>query len=115
MLAEEDGLDIRDVARASIVTDNYDEEPKRRLVAEFTPSGAVAFADLTEALIGRLLSITIDGEMVSAAMVMVRIDGGRVEISLQEEPTREQWEAQASALAAALSYPGLVSTWKLAP
>ena|GEM_PF-2572945 len=74
-------------------------------MAEFTPSGAVAFADLTEALIGQPLATTIDGQMVSAAMIMVRIDGGRVEISLPDELTPEQWAVQASALGAALSPP----------
>ncbi len=68
------------IASASATTNEYDGTPVVAL--EFTAAGAAAFADLTEALTGRLLAIVLDGRVMSAPKVMERIAGGRAQITL---------------------------------
>ena len=92
------------IASATVIADGYDGMPRVSLV--FDEAGAVAFADLSEALVQRLLAIVLDGRVLSAPKVMERIDGGRAQITLGAgRPPQELFE-EARGLAAVLGSGG---------
>ena len=47
----------------------------------FTETGAERFAQTTEQLVGKMLGILVDGELISAPRVMEKISGGRAVIA----------------------------------
>lgn len=92
------------IASVETVTDEYDNMP--RISLQFNEAGALAFADLSEALVQRYLAIVLDGQVMSAPKVMERIDGGRAHITLGSGSSfNELWE-EARALTVVLGSGG---------
>jgi preprotein translocase subunit SecD len=104
LLRADAGVHGGHIASATVVTDGHDGMP--RISLEFTAAGGAAFADLTEALTGRLLAIVLDGRVMSAPKVMERIAGGRAQITLGSgRPYQELFE-EARGLATVLQSGG---------
>ncbi len=92
------------IASASATTDEHDGMP--RISLEFSDAGAIAFADLSEALVQRYLAIVLDGRVMSAPKVMERIGGGRAEITLGSGRSYHEFFEEARALAVVLGSGG---------
>jgi preprotein translocase subunit SecD len=69
----------RDLATARVSIDQNTSEPY--VSVEFNTAGARAFAELTEANVGRRLAIILDGNVHSAPVIRERIPSGRAQIS----------------------------------
>lgn len=67
------------VKRATAAIDPYTNEPVVSI--ELTPTGASAFAALTESAIGRRLAVVLNGHVISAPVIRERIEGGRLQVS----------------------------------
>jgi len=96
------------IAHASATINEYDGTPVVAL--EFTAAGGEAFADLTEALTGRLLAIVLDGRVMSAPKVLERIPGGRAQITLGAGRAPEELFEEARGLATILRSGGHPAT-----
>lgn len=92
------------LASARAITNDYDGRPVVSL--DFTAAGGAAFADLTEALTGRLLAIVLDGRVMSAPKVMERIAGGRAQITLGSGRSHQELFEEARGLATVLQSGG---------
>ncbi|MBM4371473.1 MAG: hypothetical protein FJ098_07450 [Deltaproteobacteria bacterium] len=92
------------VAAARVVFNEYDQQPVVSL--EFTGAGAAAFADLSEALTGRLLAVVLDGWVLSVPKVMERIAGGRAHITLGAGGSPDELLREARDLATVLGSGG---------
>ena len=68
-----------DLATARVSIDQNTSEPY--VSVEFTPAGAKAFAELTEANVGRRLAIILDGNIHSAPVIRERIPSGQAQIT----------------------------------
>jgi hypothetical protein len=69
------------VADASVSRRDDRDGPRVGVGIRFTPEGAVRFAELTEANVGRSLAIVVGGRVVCAPVIRGPIRGGRAEIS----------------------------------
>jgi preprotein translocase subunit SecD len=69
----------RDLATARVSIDQNTSEPY--VSVEFNTAGAKAFAELTEASVGKRLGIILDGNVHSAPVIRERIPSGRAQIS----------------------------------
>jgi len=69
----------RDLATARVSIDQNTSEPY--VSVEFNTAGAKAFAELTEASVGKRLGIVLDGNVHSAPVIRERIPSGRAQIS----------------------------------
>jgi preprotein translocase subunit SecD len=69
----------RDVATARVSVDQNTSEPY--VSVDFNAAGARAFAELTEANVGRRLAIVLDGNVHSAPQIRERIPSGRAQIT----------------------------------
>jgi len=69
----------RDLATARVSIDQNTGEPY--VSVEFNAAGAKAFADLTEANVGKRLAIVLDGNVHSAPVIRERIPSGRAQIT----------------------------------
>jgi preprotein translocase subunit SecD len=69
----------RDLATARVSIDQNTSEPY--VSVEFNTAGAKAFAELTEASVGKRLAIVLDGNVHSAPVIRERIPSGRAQIS----------------------------------
>src|SRR5581483_11756644 len=69
----------RDVATARVSIDQTTSEPY--VSVDFNAAGARAFAELTEANVGRRLAIVLDGNVHSAPQIRERIPSGRAQIT----------------------------------
>jgi preprotein translocase subunit SecD len=69
----------RDLATARVSIDQNTSEPY--VSVEFNTAGAKAFAELTEANVGKRLAIVLDGNVHSAPVIRERIPSGRAQIS----------------------------------
>ncbi len=69
----------RDVATARVSIDQNTSEPY--VSVDFNAAGAKAFAELTEANVGRRLAIVLDGNVHSAPQIRERIPSGRAQIT----------------------------------
>ncbi|MGH7350056.1 MAG: protein translocase subunit SecD [Candidatus Rokuibacteriota bacterium] len=69
----------RDVATARVSIDQNTSEPY--VSVDFNASGARAFADLTDASVGKRLAIVLDGNVHSAPQIRERIPSGRAQIT----------------------------------
>ena len=69
----------RDVATARVSIDQNTSEPY--VSVDFNAAGAKAFADLTDANVGRRLAIVLDGSVHSAPQIRERIPSGRAQIT----------------------------------
>jgi len=69
----------RDVATARVSIDQNTSEPY--VSVDFNAAGARAFADLTDANVGRRLAIVLDGNIHSAPQIRERIPSGRAQIT----------------------------------
>ena len=69
----------RDLATARVSIDQNTSEPY--VSVEFNPAGAKAFADLTDANVGKRLAIILDGNVHSAPVIRERIPSGRAQIT----------------------------------
>jgi len=69
----------RDLATARVSIDQNTSEPY--VSVEFNSAGAKAFADLTEANVGRRLAIILDNNVHSAPQIRERIPSGRAQIT----------------------------------
>jgi preprotein translocase subunit SecD len=68
-----------DVATARVSIDQNTSEPY--VSVDFNAAGARAFAELTEANVGRRLAIVLDGNVHSAPQIRERIPSGRAQIT----------------------------------
>ena len=68
-----------DLATARVSIDQNTSEPY--VSVEFTPAGARAFSELTEANVGRRLAIILDGNVHSAPVIRERIPSGQAQIT----------------------------------
>jgi preprotein translocase subunit SecD len=69
----------RDLATARVSIDQTTSEPY--VSAEFNAAGTKAFGEVTDANVGRLLAIVLDGNIHSAPVIRERIPGGRAQIT----------------------------------
>src|SRR5262249_3073827 len=69
----------RDLATARVSIDQNTGEPY--VSVEFNSAGAKAFAELTEANVGKRLAIVLDGNVHSAPVIRERIPSGRAQIT----------------------------------
>ena len=69
----------RDVATARVSIDQNTSEPY--VSVDFNATGARAFAELTDASVGRRLAIVLDGNVHSAPQIRERIPSGRAQIT----------------------------------
>jgi preprotein translocase subunit SecD len=69
----------RDVATARVSIDQNTSEPY--VSVDFNAAGARAFAELTEANVGKRLAIVLDGNVHSAPQIRERIPSGRAQIT----------------------------------
>src|SRR4029079_9764161 len=69
----------RDVATARVSIDQNTSEPY--VSVDFNAAGGRAFADLTDANVGRRLAIVLDGNIHSAPQIRERIPSGRAQIT----------------------------------
>jgi preprotein translocase subunit SecD len=69
----------RDLATARVSIDQNTSEPY--VSVEFNAAGAKAFADLTDANVGRRLAIVLDNNVHSAPQIRERIPSGRAQIT----------------------------------
>jgi len=69
----------RDLATARVSIDQNTSEPY--VSVEFNSGGAKAFAELTDANVGRRLAIILDGNVHSAPQIRERIPSGRAQIT----------------------------------
>jgi preprotein translocase subunit SecD len=69
----------RDLATARVSIDQNTSEPY--VSVEFNAAGAKAFAELTEANVGKRLAIILDGNVHSAPVIRERIPSGRAQIT----------------------------------
>jgi preprotein translocase subunit SecD len=69
----------RDLATARVSIDQNTSEPY--VSVEFNATGAKAFAELTEANVGKRLAIILDGNVHSAPVIRERIPSGRAQIT----------------------------------
>jgi preprotein translocase subunit SecD len=69
----------RDLATARVSIDQNTGEPY--VSVEFNTAGAKAFAELTEANVGKRLAIVLDGNVHSAPVIRERIPSGRAQIT----------------------------------
>ena len=69
----------RDLATARVSIDQNTSEPY--VSVDFNAAGAKAFADLTDANVGRRLAIILDGNIHSAPQIRERIPSGRAQIT----------------------------------
>jgi preprotein translocase subunit SecD len=69
----------RDLSTARVSIDQNTSEPY--VSVEFNSAGAKAFAELTEANVGRRLAIILDGNVHSAPQIRERIPSGRAQIT----------------------------------
>jgi preprotein translocase subunit SecD len=69
----------RDLATARVSIDQNTSEPY--VSVEFNSAGAKAFAEVTEANVGRRLAIVLDGNIHSAPVIRERIPSGRAQIT----------------------------------
>src|SRR5262245_47779266 len=69
----------RDVSGARVSIDQNTSEPY--VSVDFNANGARAFADLTDANVGRRLAIVLDGNIHSAPQIRERIPSGRAQIT----------------------------------
>jgi preprotein translocase subunit SecD len=69
----------RDVATARVSIDQNTSEPY--VSVDFNAAGGRAFADLTDANVGRRLAIVLDGNVHSAPQIRERIPSGRAQIT----------------------------------
>jgi len=69
----------RDLTTARVSIDQNTSEPY--VSVEFNAAGAKAFADLTEANVGKRLAIVLDGNVHSAPVIRERIPSGRAQIT----------------------------------
>ncbi|HUP34876.1 MAG TPA: protein translocase subunit SecD [Candidatus Limnocylindria bacterium] len=69
----------RDVATARVSIDQNTSEPY--VSVDFNASGGRAFADLTDANVGKRLAIVLDGNVHSAPQIRERIPSGRAQIT----------------------------------
>jgi preprotein translocase subunit SecD len=69
----------RDLATARVSIDQNTSEPY--VSVEFNAAGARAFADLTEANVGKRLAIVLDGNVHSAPVIREKIPSGRAQIT----------------------------------
>lgn len=110
-------LDGRYVAAARVV---FDERNRPVVMVEFDAEGAERFADLTERQAGEKVAIVVDGRVMSAPVVMERIEGGRAQIAMGSElgaaETVEEARRLASRLAPGVALPaGTTWTWRESP
>jgi preprotein translocase subunit SecD len=90
------------IADASVGEDSY--SPGEYYVSvELDARGAAIFADLTAEMVGELLAIVLDGEVLSAPRVMERITGGQARITLGRATNPSQARQEATDLALALA------------
>jgi preprotein translocase subunit SecD len=68
-----------DLATARVSIDQTTSEPY--VSVEFSPTGAKAFAELTEANVGKRLAIILDGNVHSAPVIRERIPSGQAQIT----------------------------------
>jgi preprotein translocase subunit SecD len=69
----------RDLSTARVSIDQTTSEPY--VSVEFNAAGAKAFADLTDAHVGKRLAIVLDGNVHSAPVIRERIPSGRAQIT----------------------------------
>jgi preprotein translocase subunit SecD len=69
----------RDLSTARVSIDQNTSEPY--VSVEFNAAGAKAFADLTDANVGKRLAIVLDGNVHSAPVIRERIPSGRAQIT----------------------------------
>ena len=69
----------RDLSTARVSIDQNTSEPY--VSVEFNAAGARAFADLTDANVGKRLAIVLDGNVHSAPVIRERIPSGRAQIT----------------------------------
>jgi preprotein translocase subunit SecD len=69
----------RDLSTARVSIDQNTNEPY--VSVEFNAAGAKAFADLTDANVGKRLAIILDGNVHSAPVIRERIPSGRAQIT----------------------------------
>ncbi len=69
----------RDLSTARVSIDQNTSEPY--VSVEFNPAGGKAFADLTDANVGKRLAIVLDGNVHSAPVIRERIPSGRAQIT----------------------------------
>ena len=69
----------RDLSTARVSIDQNTSEPY--VSVEFNTAGAKAFADLTDANVGKRLAIVLDGNVHSAPVIRERIPSGRAQIT----------------------------------
>jgi preprotein translocase subunit SecD len=69
----------RDVTTARVSIDQNTSEPY--VSVDFNPAGARAFAELTDANVGKRLAIVLDGNIHSAPQIRERIPSGRAQIT----------------------------------
>jgi preprotein translocase subunit SecD len=69
----------RDLSTARVSIDQNTSEPY--VSVEFNAAGAKAFADLTDANVGKRLAIILDGNVHSAPVIRERIPSGRAQIT----------------------------------
>ena len=101
-----------DVARARVGTD---EQGMTYVQIDFTPDGALRFADLTGRSVERKLAIVIDDRIESAPIIRERITGGKARITMGsrvQAPQAAQDEARALAVALSVGE-FLTGDWKV--
>jgi preprotein translocase subunit SecD len=78
VLYDEALLDGSTIKRANVDTDQFG---KPEVVFELNAAGAKQFATITEANVGNLLAVILDGKIMTAPRIRERIPGGQVRIS----------------------------------
>jgi hypothetical protein len=92
-------LDGSDIEAASV---GYDSLGQPFLALELDSDGALRFGEATRELIGKLLVIDTEGELIAAPSVREAITGGRVHIESGQEDDPVAW---CHRMAAALTHP----------
>ncbi len=75
------------------------------VVVTFDAEATRRFADLTEKNAGNKMAILVDGRVMSVPVIMERIPGGKMWITLQDSEVPQQLEKEARALADGLAPP----------
>jgi len=83
-LYRDTGLTGRYVEQATVVRDQYTNQPVVSL--DFDSEGGSLFGDLTEANVGEVMAIILDGVVISDPVIQTAIYGGTAQISGQFTP-----------------------------
>lgn len=82
----------------SYVGKTLDSRGNAAIVFEIAPHDQVSFSDLTESIIGKHLAILIDGEIISAPVVVDRLPGEGIIQNGMQGFTQEEATAMVTAL-----------------